>query len=86
MTFFTNIISSFVWFNDSFEKKIYLYPKDKLTTYMITNTRSITSQYDNELISDNENVNKLIEEYGKNKFYLDTYSKENDDYVLYFPR
>lgn len=80
-------ILSFTYYdNHEIEKKIYLYPKDKVTTYMITNTRPITSQHDNELISNNDNVNKLIEEYGKNKFYLDTYSKENDDYVLYFPR
>lgn len=81
-------ILSFTYYdNHEIEKKIYLYPKDEPdTTYMISNIRPITIQHDDEISTTNDNVTKLLNEYGKEKIYLDTYSKENDNYVLYFPR
>lgn len=78
--------------NQEIEKKIYLYPKDKQKiTYLISNIRGIiiqsdTNSYDDIFKTNNKEVKEIIDKYKNDKFYLDTYSKKDDNYILYFPK
>jgi hypothetical protein len=83
---------SFVYIdNHLYEKKIYLYPKYsyKKITYMLSDKRGIILQKD--IIDkidniDNKIYNTLIEEYKKIGFKLDTYTKNKNKLIMYFPR
>ena len=73
--------------NKLYEKKIYLYPKYsyKFITYMLSDKRGIIEQKD--ILNQNNVIdNKIIQDYKSINFELDTYTKDDDEITMYFPK
>lgn len=79
---------SFIYKNNVlYEKKIYLYPKYsyKHVTYMLSDKRRIIIQKD--ILNKSKIINnKIIEEYKKIGFELDTYTNHKNKLTMYFPK